>query len=489
MASVRSSRETSSRNGARDGSGYAVLATDETNAADDGDLQSPQVQMTGLHARLLVVCFIVLGAGVLLPFNAVITPSEFYRTIFRTSQYRDSFMSWIIVAYNISCIIFGAHATATMPSRSVEKRIRATMIVTIVILLVATGASTFSKGQTESGNVMMAIILCLTVAISAATAYLQVAVVTLANAFGPSFLGSMLAGQGFVGVVVSCVQLFSAYTHTQDVDITASNDAAIQAATAFFAANSIMMTFVLICFWRLQRTDTFREMQERIEEAKKPVLGERTETISNTVSIQGWRRYTSSTVQQAIDRIWSAQRKSKLSSFCITYVFIITLAVFPSLTSRVRPLKSAGDNTIAEGQVLLFVAWHFVTFNVSDLLGRTLPAVAPNIFCTERMVLVCGACVLRSVLPSLLAKCNVHAIDVTTSESSFSTSAFFCLIVVLGLSNGLLATNIFIAGPRQKNLTSDAERSLVAGLLSWWLTVGLAIGSVTSFYVAAPSSA
>jgi equilibrative nucleoside transporter 1/2/3 len=467
-------------------SGYAVIPGEEMDTNEVGHNEVPMLSDPGPHHTAILICFLILGAGVLLPFNAVITPSEFYRSLFRGTEYEANFMSWIIVAYNVSCILFGGHATATMPNRSVERRIRTTTIVMIAVLLVATILSNLA-GEKRGGALLMSIVLLLTIAISAATAYLQVAVVTLANAFGPSFLGSMLAGQGFVGVIVSSVQLLSAYTHVSSSnshDISISKEAAVQAATAFFAANSVMMVFVLLCFWRLQRTSAFAQMQERIEEAKRPTLADQTsEPSSDPSRVDGVRRYMSPSIQDVFQRLSTTQSKAKLSSFCIAYIFIITLSVFPSLTSRVRPSTSTGDGGLDEAQVLLFVAWHFVAFNVSDLLGRTLPAIAPHVFCTDRLILLCGACVARTALPSLLARCNVQGAGQVDSVFAFSTPIFFCLIVVLGMSNGILATNIFIAGPRQHNLTDDAERSLVAGLLSWWLTVGLAIGSITSFYV------
>lgn len=58
--------------------------------------------------------FGILGAAVLLPFNALITPSEFYRALLRGTPHEVSIMSWLVVVYNVSSIIFGAHATSSM---------------------------------------------------------------------------------------------------------------------------------------------------------------------------------------------------------------------------------------------------------------------------------------------------------------------------------------------------------------------------------------
>lgn len=78
------------------------------------DLPSSWMELSNTNKVLVQCSFGMLGAAVLLPFNAIITPSEFYRSLLRNTPYETSCMSWIVVAYNVSCIVFGAHATATM---------------------------------------------------------------------------------------------------------------------------------------------------------------------------------------------------------------------------------------------------------------------------------------------------------------------------------------------------------------------------------------
>lgn len=56
--------------------------------------------------------------------NALITPSEYYRSVLATTPYARSFSSWIILVYNVATISVGAIATATLEKvREKESRL------------------------------------------------------------------------------------------------------------------------------------------------------------------------------------------------------------------------------------------------------------------------------------------------------------------------------------------------------------------------------
>ncbi|PWN33683.1 uncharacterized protein FA14DRAFT_161415 [Meira miltonrushii] len=438
----------------------------------------------------LQAAFVLLGAAVLLPFNAIITPTEYYRSILTGTSQEKSFMSWIILVYNISSIAFGAHATATMPNNSIKRRIFSSMAVIISILVFSTAltAITAQGNKSYSTTFTLPTILLLTLIISAATSYLQLAVITLSNAYGPRCLGLMLTGQGAVGAGVSYTQLVVAYVSVDGRGPSSMGDGeAAKAAVKFFVANSVLMIVALYCYWRLTRSKIYREMEESM--ANK-VNAERSQETSRDgltappASASPIRKYMSSSVEALYDRIMEVQRKTILPCFTIAYIFVVTLAVFPSLTSRVRP--EAFQEATKPVSTLIFVAWHFVAFNTSDLIGRTLPTIAPNVFCFQRMGYVSIASLLRTALIPLLALCNLErtsSIGIGDSSNSLGSPAFFFLVIVLGTTNGLLATNTFIIGPRSPDLVDGRQRGLAAGLISWWLTFGLAIGGVASFFI------
>lgn len=438
--------------------------------------------------------FILLGAAVLLPFNAIITPTEYYRSIFTGTNQEKSFMSWIIFVYNISSIVFGAHATASMPNKSIKRRIFSSMMIIISVLTFSTvlTAITAQGKKSYSTTFTLPAILTLTLIISAATSYLQLAVVTLANVYGPRCLGLMLTGQGAVGAGVSYTQLVVAYVSADRAGRTGAstpeNSEAATAAVRFFTATTILMIVALYFYWRLAGTKIYKEMESIMDKKVNGEISqeaaERFEAPSSSASFI--RKYMSTSVEALYDRIMQVQQKAFLSCFTIAYIFVVTLAVFPSLTSRVRPTSNQDMIKSNSVSTLVFVAWHFVAFNTSDLIGRTLPTIAPSLFCFQRMAYVSIGSLLRTALIPLLALCNLErtsSIGIGVPAHTLGSYAFFFLVILLGTTNGLLATNTFIIGPRSSDLTDDRQRGLAAGLISWWLTFGLSIGSFASFFI------
>lgn len=330
----------------------------------------------------------------------------------------------------------------------------------------------------------------LTLILAAATSYLQLAIVTLANAYGPSCMGAMLSGQGFVGATISLLQLIaalSASARSKHGTLEEEKGKAHRAAVEYFSANTILMVIGLIVFLFLRKSPLYKDMNTKLM-AKRTTIAdvlvqERGESTSEErqeysmmVSVSGINRYIGPDLQRQLAQVLSTQKKVILSCFSISYIFVITLAIFPALTARVQ---STGKSIPS----IVFVALHFFIFNLGDLMGRSLPSIVPRIFLFQRMKIIALLCLLRTVFIPLVEYCNVTASSDSSHSHLFGDLTFFFIMGTLGLSNGLLATSIFVIGPHQDQLNSSNEQGLAAGLLSWWLSFGLAIGSLSSFVV------
>jgi equilibrative nucleoside transporter 1/2/3 len=57
---------------------------------------------------------------------------------------------------------------------------------------------------------------------------------------------------------------------------------------------------------------------------------------------------------------------------------------------------------------------------------------------------------------------------------------FFVLLLLFALSNGLLTSLVFMAAPKQNQIT-PSEKPLVGSMMSFFLVVGLALGGLMSF--------
>lgn len=208
--------------------------------------------------------------------------------------------------------------------------------------------------------------------------------------------------------------------------------------------------------------------------------------------------------RESLLRISLVQSKVKWDCAAVAFIFVVTLSIFPALTSSVQSVytgsKKSGSHTIDLTSPQLFVPFHFFLFNLSDLLGRSLPSLLPAIPIRNAKALF-SLSVLRSLFIPLFMACNVVSTSQRTepvphsiAESGRQTwlakvlqssdAPFFALMLLLGLSNGLISTCIMIAGPSRSRLVNSkgaSEGPLAATLLSFWLCVGLAVGSGLSF--------
>ncbi|KAI8602463.1 nucleoside transporter-domain-containing protein, partial [Dissophora ornata] len=172
--------------------------------------------------------------------------------------------------------------------------------------------------------------------------------------------------------------------------------------------------------------------------------------------------------------------------FSIMLVFGLTLSLFPSLTALVESTNTAPDRPRVFGD--LFVPLHFLTYNLGDWAGKALPSFAwfaPNTKHPTRkqqlryMLSAFGRFVfipifLTANLPILPEK-RLLPLLIQRDE------VWFTLVFLFALSNGYLGSIIMMVGPA---CVLGGEKKGRAGVkLGFWLTAGLALGSVASFGV------
>ncbi|SPO20191.1 related to Inhibitor-sensitive equilibrative nucleoside transporter 1 [Ustilago trichophora] len=514
-------------------------------------------QMSARQRTFVYVTFGLLGMGVLLPFNSLITPAEYFRSSFARTPYANTFSSWITVSYNVISILVGIHATATGGFERSSPRRRITLSSSVIILSVfcfalstRVGDKTSRSGHHDDqstltpSNTYFYFTLFVGGLLSSACAYLQNSVVSLSTAFGAggSFMGSMLAGQGVVGVGISIFGIASAWSQqtipapgASGVDEAAQDTARgiARAATLFFGMNTMLMMMVLGAFLWLVNTPLYAQVMakqvatiDKIEDERDDPsrrddddVEDRAEhgmtqswhsirSISHPAysswlkKVPGFYRLSPAT-RESLLRISLVQSKVKWDCAAVAFVFVVTLSIFPALTSSVQSVYTGSSKSESSSVDLtspqLFVPFHFFLFNLSDLLGRTLPSLVPAALIRKARALF-SLSLLRSLFVPLFMACNVVSTSQRTGPISrinadapdgwlaglmqSSDAPFFGLMLLLGFSNGLVSTCIMISGPSRSKLVNSkgaSEGPLAATLLSFWLCVGLAIGSGLSF--------
>ncbi|XP_061424277.1 equilibrative nucleoside transporter 1-like isoform X2 [Lethenteron reissneri] len=170
------------------------------------------------------------------------------------------------------------------------------------------------------------------------------------------------------------------------------------------------------------------------------------------------------------DSIYIIFRKIWPMALCVCCVFWFTIAVFPALTVRV-----ATFSTHNMWNSLFLPVCCFLTFGVSDFMGRSLTAVVmwPGEHSCWFPVLVAARLVF---IPAFLL-CNVTPHPFGSALLAHDV-AFFLVMLLFGMSSGYLASLAMSYGPKQV----EAHNAETAGsVMMFFLALGLALGAATSF--------
>ncbi|XP_007555925.1 equilibrative nucleoside transporter 1-like [Poecilia formosa] len=157
-------------------------------------------------------------------------------------------------------------------------------------------------------------------------------------------------------------------------------------------------------------------------------------------------------------------------AFCVTFVFTVTLSVFPAVTVDVKTAFPHGK----WGHIFIEVCC-FLVFNINDWIGRTVttwirwPGKESRVF----PALV----VSRVIFIPLLMLCNVQKRYYL--PVAFSHDAIFTLIMALfSLSSGYFVCLSMSYAPQ---LVEPKDAETAGALMTFFLALGLSVGAALSF--------
>ncbi|XP_017166041.1 equilibrative nucleoside transporter 2 isoform X2 [Poecilia reticulata] len=170
-----------------------------------------------------------------------------------------------------------------------------------------------------------------------------------------------------------------------------------------------------------------------------------------------------SSVLEVFKKIW-------VMAFCVTFVFTVTLSVFPAVTADVKTAFPGG-----KWEHVFIEVCCFLVFNIHDWFGRT---ITTWIRCPGKESRVFPALVVsRVIFIPLLMLCNVQKRSYL--PIAFSHDAIFALIMALfSLSSGYFVCLSMSYAPQ---LVEPKDAETAGALMTFFLALGLSIGAALSF--------
>jgi hypothetical protein len=172
------------------------------------------------------------------------------------------------------------------------------------------------------------------------------------------------------------------------------------------------------------------------------------------------------------NHIYQVFQQIKTPALSVTFVFLVTIGLFPCLTVFLES-KSKCNDVNNRFQNDMFVPFFFVMFNLFDFIGRVAAGALRPLFTASNVWIGAAA---RIVFFPLFLLCRVSNSQLPVV---FGDDAFPIVFMMLfALSNGYVASSCMMLG---SSGVSARESSLAGTIMIFSLTFGLLCGATFSF--------
>ena len=431
---------------------------------------------------MLTMSFIIVGIASLLPWNAFITASEYFRARFCGTDYERTFESF----FSISFMGFQILGLLTQLFLEYTVGYQHRLLIPLLISFCLFLPFMLSVYLNVSAILYFGLSVILASTFGFVSLFLIGGLFEFAASRGASkFSQAAMTGQALSGVIISGYSYvsfvfqptanLSSETDLKDCKLSGLEELKLPTLLFFLFPTGMLVLSLVLCFFHID-SGGFTFSKSSFGRKVSPIVNEKI----NYGGIEARDDFelgngdgpsvaTLKTVHR-IDLPWNAVflLLYKLINFVIPLVSIytVTLSIFPSLTSRVALCGGIHSPS--------FIGFLFLMYNIIDALGRYVTGYTLE-FRSWTMRVIYGICISRLFLaPLMLLLCFNHRI-------LFCSNVTPVLIVsLLGLSNGYAASLCMMHWSRFVEAT---ERDMGATLMILSITTGLSVGSVASFAV------
>ncbi|XP_026888100.2 equilibrative nucleoside transporter 2 [Electrophorus electricus] len=440
---------------------------------------------------VVAIIFFLLGLGTLLPWNFFMTASRYFNNRLNSSEVGNGtaegrkeyyFNNWMTLLSQLPLLLFTLLNSILYPRISEKVRIAGSLVFILLLFVLTATLVMVPMEQDLFFSVTMATIWF----INSFGAVLQGSLFGLVALLPLRYSSVFMSGQGLAGTFAAVALLFAIASEADDQS----------AALGYFITPCVgtlvtLMSYLLLPkleFARffldkgtMQRCELDTASQLLPKEGSQGGGGDLNGPISCSVANGNPCREDGGVSRQAFVSLEVAVTKETKSSvlevlkkiwvmaFCVTFVFTVTLSVFPAITVDVK--------TVYQGK------WEhyftpvccFLLFNLMDWFGRTVTTLLqwPRKESCWFPVLV----VLRVVFIPLLMLCNVqerHFLPVI-----FNHDVIFIFIMVLfSASSGYFVCLSMSYAPQ---LVAPHDGETAGALMTFFLALGLSLGAALSF--------
>ncbi|XP_068569730.1 equilibrative nucleoside transporter 2-like [Cebidichthys violaceus] len=450
---------------------------------------------------LVGICFFILGLGTLLPWNFFMTASLYFQRRLNTTEMSNGtavvikeyyFNNWMTLLSQLPLLVFTLLNSFLYQRISEAMRIAGSLLFILLLFILTAVLVKVPMDEDRFFSVTMATIWF----INSFGAVLQGSLFGLVGLLPQKFSTLFMSGQGLAGTFAAIAMLLAIASDTDSET----------AALGYFITPCVGTLLTLFSYLLLPRlefaqyylnksnkyeadaTDELLKESSIVENGKPNGLANGTGTSSTTKAggaaeaeadpgPEGPKGAFLSLEQvekgQAKASVIEVFKKIWVMAFCVTFVFTVTLSVFPAVTADVRTSFPG-----KWGRFFISVCC-FLVFNINDWFGRTVTTVIR--WPRKESRLFPALVVSRVVFIPLLMLCNVQSRSFL--PVFFSHDAAFSVIMTLfSLSSGYFVCLSMSYAPQ---LVEQKDAETAGALMTFFLALGLSLGAALSFLLRA----
>ncbi|XP_022785347.1 equilibrative nucleoside transporter 1-like isoform X2 [Stylophora pistillata] len=455
-----------------------------------GDDVNPQVEPAD---KFNVVYFIMLiqGVGTLLPWNMFITAHAYFQEKLKANEdLKHSFENYFSVAAMVPNVVM--FLINTLFKHKVPLQVR--MITSVCIMTLCFILTTVlvvidtSKWTTDFFYITIGTIIL----INMSSAIYQGGLFGVCGMMPPRYTGAVMTGQGVGGTFAALASIFS---------LLGGKDA-VSSGFGYFMSAAVVLTLCLFTYIMLNKLKFARhyiasqsrrteimssnngsEQIERLANWQIPASKQSGNIQHSTLSLDN-EALLSVKYHPKEAEAFKNERPPFLLIFrqifklasSVAFVFFVTLAAFPSLTSRIQSVHKGDGSEWTETYFVPVTC--FLLFNIGDFCGRL--AASFTQWPGKDGYLLPVLCFLRVVFLPLFAFCN--ALPRKNPNLLFFNEDYYPIIfmVLFAISNGYLGSLCMMYGP---SMVEPKHAETAGTMMAFMLIIGLGVGAGFSFVI------
>ncbi|XP_042497000.1 equilibrative nucleotide transporter 8 [Macadamia integrifolia] len=399
--------------------------------------------------NMAYIIHFVLGAGNLLPWNALITAVDYFGYLYPHERVNKVFA----VAYMGSSLpVLVLLLSWGSWNKKSSFRLRMNLGLSMFILSLLTPPmidwASHSSGPQKRPHGAYTVTVAAVAVCGLADGLIGGSLIGSAGKLPKRYMQAVFAGTASSGVLVSIMRIITKASLPQ-------NPHGLRlSAHIYFVISTLIVLGCIICCNILDRLPVMQKCQSKITMAPGTLISSFSDNPRSSM------RMLFEVDEPEQPKFWDVMRKIRWPAFGILMIYTVTLSIFPGYIAEDVHSKLLQDWY----QILLITV-----YNVSDLAGKSLTAV----YVPKTIAKTTWASISRLLFYPLFTAC-LHGPKWFRTEMPV-----VFLTTMLGLSNGYLTSVLMILAPKSVTVAEAETAGIVMAL---FLAIGLVVGSILGWF-------